>query len=78
MTHSYHCPSHAFETMCCSGSLTTPPCSGDVTWYVFLDAVRVEADQILAFLFYIGGGGTLGLNARRQQPVGSRAIRYFL
>ena len=64
--------------MRCSGSLTTPPCSDDVTWYIFLDSLRVEADQILAFLVYDGGGSTLGLNARIQQPIGDRAIRYYL
>ena len=60
------------------GSLTTPPCSEGVEWFVFLDPLHVSADQILAFQFYVGGGTTLGLNTRPVQPLGERMIQYFV
>ena len=45
---------------------------------MFLDPLRVEPRQILAFQRFAGGGGTLGANARPLQPLGDRALRYFL
>ena len=44
---------------------------------MFLDPLRVSADQILAFQYYVGGGATLGQNARPTQPLGDRTVQYL-
>lgn len=51
------------------GSLTTPPCSEGVTWFVLRDPMSVSADQIARF------AQLYPLNARPVQPVNSRQIR---
>ena len=51
-----------------SGSLTTPPCSEQVKWFVYKDAVEVSADQIKAFQQIIHD------NARPVQPKNARSI----
>lgn len=58
------------------GSLTTPPCSGHVRWFVFLDSVEVGAQQVVEFMRHGGGGKTLALNARPEQPLNGRQIDY--
>jgi carbonic anhydrase len=60
-----------------SGSLTTPPCSTGVDWYVFLDPLQVEAEQIVDFMYYAGSGARPGVNARPPQPIGDRQLKYF-
>jgi len=50
------------------GSLTTPPCSEDVTWYVLKTPVPVSADQIARFARYYP------MNARPVQPLNDRDI----
>lgn len=60
-----------------SGSLTTPPCSTGVDWYVFLDPLQVEAEQIVEFMYYAGSGARPGVNNRPPQPLAGRGIRYF-
>jgi carbonic anhydrase len=51
-----------------AGSLTTPPCSEGVTWYVLRSPMQVSADQIAAF------GKLFPMNARPIQPQNSRQI----
>ncbi|KAI7843769.1 hypothetical protein COHA_002667 [Chlorella ohadii] len=60
-----------------SGSLTTPPCSTGVDWYVFLDPLQVDAEQIVDFMYYAGSGARPGVNARPPQPIGDRSLKYF-
>ena len=51
------------------GSLTTPPCSEGVSWYVLRDAVSVSADQIARF------AARYSMNARPLQPLNGRQVR---
>lgn len=51
-----------------AGSLTTPPCSEGVTWYVLKSPVQVSTSQIAAF------GKFFPMNARPIQPTNSRQI----
>jgi carbonic anhydrase len=51
-----------------AGSLTTPPCSEGVTWYVLQSPVQVSAAQIATF------GKLYPMNARPIQPTNSRQI----
>jgi len=51
-----------------AGSMTTPPCSEDVTWFVLKAPVQVSAESIARFArFY-------PMNARPVQPVNDRDI----
>ena len=59
------------------GSLTTPPCSEGVQWYVFLEPLKVAADQILEFQWFAGNQVTLGSNARPIQPLGDRQLAVY-
>ena len=51
-----------------AGSLTTPPCSEGVTWYVLKSPVQISADQIARF------GRVYPMNARPIQPFNDRDI----
>ena len=51
-----------------SGSLTTPPCTEDVTWFVLKTPVQASADQIARF------GRIYPMNARPIQPRNDRDI----
>ena len=51
------------------GSLTTPPCSEDVTWMVLKTPVKIANAEIAAF------GKIYPMNARPTQPINGRAIR---
>ncbi|WP_256354438.1 carbonic anhydrase [Variovorax sp. dw_308] len=50
------------------GSLTTPPCSEDVRWFVLKTPVRIAGSEIAAF------GKHYAMNARPTQPLNGRAI----
>lgn len=51
-----------------TGSLTTPPCSEGVNWYVFATPATASAKQIATL------AGVLGANARPAQPLNDRAV----
>lgn len=51
-----------------AGSLTTPPCTEDVTWYVLKTPVQVSNDQIARF------ARMYPMNARPIQPFNSRDV----
>jgi carbonic anhydrase len=50
------------------GSLTTPPCSEEVRWFVLKTPVRIAGDEIAAF------GKLYPMNARPTQPLNGRTI----
>jgi len=50
-------------------SLTTPPCSEEVTWVVLKTPVKIAGEEIAAF------GKIYPMNARPTQPVNGRTIR---
>jgi carbonic anhydrase len=50
------------------GSLTTPPCSEGVTWYVMKTPTSASAAQIATF------SAAFPLNARPAQPLGKRSL----
>ena len=50
------------------GSLTTPPLTENVEWYVMANPVEVSAEQIAAFNEYYQG------NNREVQPLGERSV----
>jgi carbonic anhydrase len=52
-----------------AGSLTTPPCSEGLTWYVLSEPVEVSEAQIAAFR------SLFGANARPVQPTNDRTIQ---
>jgi carbonic anhydrase len=59
--------SRAYYTF--DGSLTTPPCSEGVTWYVLKSPVHESKEQIAAF------GKLYAANARPVQPLNGRVVR---
>jgi carbonic anhydrase len=66
------------------GSLTTPPCSESVTWYVMEDAIQVSVDQLRAFRQALELSATNPTtfevfgNSRRTQKIESRTLRRFV
>jgi carbonic anhydrase len=52
-----------------TGSLTTPPCSEGVTWFVLKAPVQVSAEQVAAF------SKRYPHNARPVQPLGDRVVQ---
>src|SRR5262249_36657054 len=57
---------HGYYTL--TGSLTTPPCSEDVTWYVMKHPVTVTAAEIAQFSKLYRD------NARPAQPLYDRVV----
>jgi carbonic anhydrase len=53
-----------------SGSLTTPPCSEDVRWFVYAEPIELSRDQIKAFRNIFHG------NYRPIQPLNNRLLHY--
>jgi carbonic anhydrase len=53
-----------------SGSLTTPPCSEDVRWFVYVDPIELSRDQIKVVQKIFHG------NNRPTQPLNDRTLRY--
>jgi len=58
---------HAYYTF--SGSLTTPPCTEGVTWFVLANPVDVSAAQVSRF------GKVYNGNARPVQPLNGRVVK---
>jgi carbonic anhydrase len=58
--------SHGYYTF--AGSLTTPPCTEGVTWYVLKTPVEVSSEQIAAF------AKLYPMNVRPVQPLNGRKI----
>ncbi|CAK9235559.1 unnamed protein product [Sphagnum troendelagicum] len=56
------------------GSLTTPPCSEIVDWFLLEKPLRVPTSQIMEFMKYVGDEHTLAFNSRPLQPLGGRDI----
>lgn len=56
------------------GSLTTPPCSGGVRWYVLSEMATVSPGQVAAFrdLSFLNHDGHFTGNARPVQPLDGR------
>jgi carbonic anhydrase len=52
-----------------SGSLTTPPCSEGVTWFVLKTPTSISKDEVTHF------GHLYPMNARPTQPLNDREIR---
>lgn len=52
-----------------AGSLTTPPCSEGVSWFVLKTPVQVSAEQIARF------GRAYAMNARPVQPLNGRVVQ---
>ncbi len=53
-----------------SGSLTTPPCSEDVHWFVYAEPIELSRDQIKVFRKIFHG------NNRPTQPLNERTLLY--
>ena len=58
---------HAYYTF--AGSLTTPPCSEGVTWFVLQHPTTVSSDEVARF------GKVYAQNARPVQPLNGRQIK---
>jgi len=58
------------------GSLTTPPCSEVVQWFVLNAPATVAAYQVLNFQRLLGFGMTLDTNSRPLQPLQGRGFDY--
>jgi len=52
-----------------AGSLTTPPCSEGVSWFVLKTPVQISAEQIARF------GHVYAMNARPVQPLNGRVVQ---
>jgi carbonic anhydrase len=50
------------------GSLTEPPCTEGVDWFVLAEPVEVDASYIQSFV------QTVGTNARPVQPLNGRGV----
>lgn len=61
--------SHSFSsTIRCAGSLTTPPCTEGVQWFIMVEPIELSAAQIAGFQAAQSG------NNRPIQPLNGRKI----
>jgi carbonic anhydrase len=58
------------------GSLTTPPCSEGVSWYVMREPIKVSQDQVEHVKQLIGGENARHLPGGTLLPLEGRVIRY--
>eukprot|EP00270_Netrium_digitus_P011195 TRINITY_DN3542_c0_g1_i3.p1 TRINITY_DN3542_c0_g1~~TRINITY_DN3542_c0_g1_i3.p1 ORF type:complete len:380 (+),score=61.46 TRINITY_DN3542_c0_g1_i3:113-1252(+) len=56
------------------GSLTTPPCSEGVDWFVIAQSLKIPDAQVVEFMSYVGERQTLAFNARPAQDLGDRVL----
>ncbi|XP_055710078.1 carbonic anhydrase 1-like [Phlebotomus papatasi] len=61
-----------FEYAMYYGSLTTPPCSEAVTWYVSTNVQEMSRGDLEGFRSVMGEEGSMGGNNRPTQPINSR------
>ncbi|MEW5316588.1 MAG: hypothetical protein WDW38_007954 [Sanguina aurantia] len=61
-----------------AGSLTTPPCSESVDWFLYTEPISVPDSQVIAFLRFVGGGKSYATNARPLQPLNGRQVEFDL
>lgn len=57
-----------------SGSLTTPPCSEGVDWFLLANPLKIPGEQVVEFMTYVGEKRTLSLNSRPVQALNDRVI----
>ncbi len=57
------------------GSLTTPPCTGGIQWFVFKDPVEASQAQIDALVTVLNPNGVK--NSRPVQPLNGRNVGYY-
>ena len=57
------------------GSLTTPPCTGGIQWFVFKDPVEASQEQIDALVTVLNPNGVK--NSRPVQPLNGRNVGYY-
>ena len=60
-----------------TGSLTTPPCSEQVCWYVFMPMLAVAESQVKTFQRFIKQTTGMMSNARPLQPLDSRPLEWL-
>ena len=58
------------------GSLTTPPCTGGVSWVLQKETRTVSREAVARFRAHLGDGAFPG-NARPTQPLNGRTVRVF-
>ena len=58
------------------GSLTTPPCSEDVQWFVLADTVTIPNSQVTQFQQFADKASAPRGNARPLQPRNGRKFDY--
>ena len=58
------------------GSLTTPPCTGGVSWVLQKEVRTVSRAAVARFREHLGDGAFPG-NARPTQPLNGRTVRAF-
>jgi carbonic anhydrase len=57
-----------------TGSLTTPPCSPNITWVVLPEMITVSQAQVGSFQTYLQQNYGYGSNARPVQPLNDRIV----
>nr|ARS22397.1 alpha-carbonic anhydrase [Chlamydomonas sp. ICE-L] len=60
-----------------TGSLTTPPCSESVDWFVMTTPTKITDKQALDFMYFAGNKKTYAYNNRPTQPLNGRQFEYF-
>ena len=60
-----------------TGSLTTPPCTEGIKWYVYTEPLYVNDEEVLDFIDFCGGGKP-DFNARPIQQLSDREWSYYL
>ncbi|KAK9862123.1 hypothetical protein WJX84_008955 [Apatococcus fuscideae] len=70
-------PDKTLVLMHYTGSLTTPPCSQQVCWYVFLPMVTVAESQVQNFQNFITQTTGMTSNARPLQPLDGRPLEWL-